>query len=206
MSTSKHIAQSRSDLTDWLLHLSHGPEDWPLGYPGAPKEGLYRILFQRRVAASKQRQIVRFDAAGAACFYGVPHWAWPQLVDTNPSGRRGYGIMVMKSVFERLGGEPVIYDKSRDGAEFHPSRHYRLVVHDPVAGIDWSHEKEFRFRGDFDLNATPCWAPVVETNVDAAELYRTFSDLASVWSLEAFSTTSNGWINRPTTLAYSALH
>ena len=175
-------ALSRSDLSQFLIHLTKDHFTY-----GNSFDVLRSILSMRKVEASKVEYLVRYDQVGAACFYDVPPQNWQHLVSTNPNGRKGYGIIVDKTDFWLKGGRPVIYTDYKDLDYWPILERYRLsylnLSREPNPPSDWTHEREWRFRGDFILNGD-YWCPCVEKLMDANSIFCEYKDVYWVYILE----------------------
>lgn len=154
-----HKAKARSDLSEYLIHLTKGDNAFFT---------LVNILQERQIRPSQVEHVTRFWPQGAACFYDVPPWYWPELVNTNPSNRLAFGVIVEKTSFWRAGGRPAIYTEHSEPSLWPENERYRLCHADltRTSGvIDWMHEREWRFRGRFPLDASEnqsvSWWPMV---------------------------------------------
>ncbi|MDP2316552.1 MAG: hypothetical protein Q8P41_26905 [Pseudomonadota bacterium] len=181
---------SREDLSYSVVHLCK--DDYA-------KSTLWQILRDRRINASTKQEIVDADPLGAACFYDAPR-RLDSIIETNPSKRRGYGIIVGKKDLWRVGGRPVIYTDPRDGAfDRWPTRErFRLVRTRPdrKPPVDWMHEREWRTRGPLDLTKITIWHPCVSLRSEVQELAQAFPDIDFIESIEggAFFEVSGGEI------------
>ena len=189
-------ALSREDLSQWLIHLSHG--SWENGMWSDPKAAMMNIVREGRIRASQREEIRKYEPIGAACLYDVPPPAWPKLVETNPNGRRGYGLIVYKRAFWHLGGRPAIYDHDPGRPAWPEDQRFRLIrtnlTRQPEP-VDWTHEREWRFRGDLNLNVIlgaeyGCWwLPCVERDAECAEVFAAFP-VHTIYSMETGRTIS----------------
>lgn len=180
-------ANDRADLSSALIHLTRDV----FGGPAAPQV-LEMIVTQGTVNASLQEQITRYDQQGAACFYDVPYQNWNKLIQTNTNGRRGYGVVVMKPDFWRVGGRPVIYTDNPNNGQWPDNERYRLVWTDLTRKpypVDWMHEREWRIRGPLKLFAQGRrfidWWPCVPNPQEAARLLEAFTWLHEVYDLQS---------------------
>jgi hypothetical protein len=184
-------ALTRDDLSQMLIHLSCGGSVNRMWVE--PKAAMMNILREGRIRASERDEIRKYDPAGAACLYDVPWQNWQKVVETNPNKRRGYGLIVSKNAFWYLGGRPAIYDSDPGGLAWPEAQRYRLIWTDlnRQPPVDWTHEREWRIRGDLNLDAMGTvkarhcwWAPCVERDADCAEVFATFPDVYQVYSME----------------------
>jgi hypothetical protein len=189
-------AISRDDLSPYLLHLS-----WGTGVDAGsltPPQVLRSIIREWKVRSSLRPDIVNNDVRGAACFYDVPLQQWQRLVETNPTGRRPYGLIVERNVFWQKGGRPAIYTDAPhlgwpDGERF---RLIRTELNRPDQPVDWMHEREWRFPGPLTLDGPRLqwWWPCVLTVEEAHSLMREFyPKIYSVYAFEAGCTINRQW-------------
>ena len=182
-------ALSRDDLSQWLVHLAKATV--VDGKLLLPFDVMRTILRTGRVLASTVESIARYDPVGAACLYEVPPQNWSELVDTNPNGRRGYGLIVSKSAFWYKGGRPAIYTDEPDSVAWPVEERYRLIATDlnrQPKPLDWTHEREWRLRGNFMFDRLPTtgawWWPCVEKVKDAQITFREFVGVHSIYIME----------------------
>ncbi|WP_377190736.1 hypothetical protein [Ruegeria meonggei] len=169
-------ALNRDDISQWLVHFTKQ------GWSGSQLEPadvvLRRIINSRSVQASKADAITRYHPSGAACFYDVPPQNWTELIQTNPSGRQPYGIIVSKAAFWARGGRPAIYTENPLNPMWPQNERFRLITTalDQPNPIDWTHEREWRVPGDLPLDFQSLWWwPCVAQIRDALLLFRDFS-------------------------------
>ncbi len=184
-------ALSRDDLSQGLVHFTKPDLSIGLGTPAF--DVLRNIIVSGRVWPSKIEPITRNDPAGAACFYEVPPQNWEELIATNPNARQPYGMIVDKTSFWLLGGRPAIYTED-SGSQDWPERHrYRLITTNLIRlprPIDWTHEREWRIRGELVLG--PPWGdpprswswPCVKAVRDCQLLYREFIHLHQIYLMD----------------------
>lgn len=181
-------ALQRGDLSQVVVHLSCGGVTASDGSRLTAHQVLYSILSEFRIRASARECVTKFEPAGATCFYDIPPALLTQLIETNPNGRRGYGVMVAKTALWRAGGRPAIYDGHPDSGAWPVGERYRLIWTDlnrHPDPVDWTHEREWRFRGDLDLASLQgWWWPCVEADADCEHLFRTFPHVRSAYSLQ----------------------
>jgi hypothetical protein len=176
-------ASSRSDLSQVLVHFTKEKIIDPLTPNMQPLDVLHKILIEGKVVASTENYIKLYEPKGAACFYDVPYQNWPQLIETNPSGRRGYGIIVDKGDFWRKGGRPAIYTEIPESPEWPSSEKYRLskfYLYNNTHISDWTHEREWRICSDFIIENVRWW-PCVEKIIDAQDIFKKYNAIHTIY-------------------------
>lgn len=182
-------ALNRSDVSSWLLHLTR-PRWEKDGRVVSSFDVLTEIVNSRVLRASLRSEITSREQLGATCFYDVPPSAWTQLVETNPSGRTGHGVLVHKTALWAMGGRPAIYTEQSTPELWPAAERYRIIHTDLARNppIDWTHEREWRLRGNLDLSAwsgTVWWWLCVDTIECARECFRRWSGEFQVFVLQA---------------------
>lgn len=88
-----------------------------------------------------------------------------------------YGIAVSKKWLFEKGGRPVIYDHPDAFASLPEEQKYRFVSYDPLRGIDFTWEREWRINVDY-LELDPSGTLViVPTSEEAFQFVYEFADL-----------------------------
>lgn len=174
-------AVSRLDHSHYVLHLTR--DRWSLESGTATmtpaKKALYEIINSGLIKASTCTAITHYAPEGAVCFYDVPYQFWPSLVETNPSGRRGYGILVWKQMLWGLGGRPAIYTEDCSADVWPEKERFRLIATNLTRAdkpLDWTHEHEWRLPKALDLRQPGAlwWWACVSTQEDAIEFFQYF--------------------------------
>ncbi|MAM85818.1 MAG: hypothetical protein CME36_00730 [unclassified Hahellaceae] len=147
----------RSDLSTSLIHLTKP----------RPKLGvvdvMFRILKERTIRGSSTENGFINGECTAVCFQDAPvHavsqncWFEQKLRETNEQTKRRYvpsGFLFHKQEIYIKGGRPAIYDKTTEAKQYLPkSEWWRIVnfdISNDEAFIDWTHEREWRIKGDF---------------------------------------------------------
>ncbi|SHO50083.1 hypothetical protein [Desulfopila aestuarii] len=182
------LAFSRSDLSQWLVHFCKEVivNNKKLDHFGS----LLNILEADEIYASCSEPIRRYNTFGACCFYDIPLSNYHEVIKTNPSDRRGYGIIVDKIILWHLGGRPVIYTDNTTSINWPESERYRLVYTDlkKVPPVDWTHEREWRIQGNLKLMYFECnrswWWPCVENEIDSKTIFKKFPNIDEVYVIE----------------------
>ena len=153
----------RSDISIGLVHLTKGNEE--LNAFGV----LMKILKEQKLVASGN-QIVNGKQRGficgnqpVVCFQDVPLFSLSenilleqQIHSENPSSTIRYtpfGLRFDKRYIYKNGGRPVIYESTDIAKKFLPPEEYwrivKLGLENDENIIDWTHEREWRIKGDF---------------------------------------------------------
>ena len=158
----------RSDISMGLVHLTKGNEKLN------SFQVLMKILKEQKLIGSTNQTIngvLRGFICGnepVVCFQDVPLFSLSENIlleqqihsDTPkvPIRYTAFGLRFDKRYIFQKGGRPVIYEKTEVAKKFLPNDEYWRIVKldlDNVDNIiDWTHEREWRIKGDFsfDLN------------------------------------------------------
>ncbi|WP_394202144.1 hypothetical protein [Shewanella waksmanii] len=157
--TTKHWRKrysQRTDLTTGLVHLTRAEDD------NAMVKLIYKILSEKKLIGSTTTGGFIVGNDSAVCFQDTPLnaicqnvWFEQKYREVNPKAKRRYsscGFMFAKTDIYCQGGRPVIYDKTVDAkAYLAESEWWRIVnldLSNPNNIIDWTHEREWRLKGD----------------------------------------------------------
>ena len=148
----------RSDISLALIHLT--------GTRGDVKaiDALISILSERRIRASGNAGYVK-GGNPAACFTEMPLSAIHPLVQRSKASKHPYdfyGIVMHKSNGFSQGARPVIYLPDNEAAWIPEQEQWRHVRFE-YGAVDFSHEREWRSRGDFVLKGDFGFYVVVES-------------------------------------------
>lgn len=156
----------RSDISAGLVHLTK--ENEQLKAFGV----LMKILKEQKIVGSTN-QVVNGHSRGficgnasVVCFQDVPLFSLSenilleqQMHSDNPSSPTRYtpyGLRFDKRYVYQNGGRPVIYEKTSVAKKFLPEEEYwrivKLDLDDDNNIIDWTHEREWRIKGDFNFS------------------------------------------------------
>jgi hypothetical protein len=159
----KRLAE-RTDLTTQLMHLTKGSND--------PKDensvvnNLLKIISDKKLIGSDTDGGFICGPNRAVCFQDTPLYSLMQNVyyekKLRDSGQQtkvrylGWGLLFPKRAIFIKGGRPVIYDKTNEAKDYLPeSQWWRIVnlnLENKDSLIDWTHEREWRIKGDFEFN------------------------------------------------------
>lgn len=158
----------RSDISMGLVHLTKGNDKLN------SFQVLMKILKEQKLIGSTNQTIngvPRGFICGnepVVCFQDVPLFSLSENIlleqqmhsdtPTAPIRYTAFGLRFDKRYIFQKGGRPVIYEKTEVAKKFLPNDEYWRIVKldlDNVDNIiDWTHEREWRIKGDFsfDLN------------------------------------------------------
>lgn len=160
----KRIAR-RSDISMGLVHLTKGN-----GNLSALKV-LMKILREQKLVGSLN-QVVNGTQRGficgtqpVVCFQDVPLHSLSENVlfeqqiraeePNSPVRYTAFGLRFDKRYVFQKGGRPVLYEKTDVAKRFLPQDEYwrivKLDLDDERYIIDWTHEREWRIKGDFEF-------------------------------------------------------
>ena len=168
--TLARIRAARTDITDWLIHWTHDNWDYSEDYPQQVFAGdvLEKILADGWLTPSFSKRGKGSTVYGpdpAVCFteQTLADFARSVLARGNQQKATMYGVAIPKLKMFQGGGRPVIYgmhaadeltfghpgyDKDRrnlNPVQLPYHEQYRYVVF-ALPGIDWSHEREWRWK------------------------------------------------------------
>lgn len=180
----KDIYSIRFDLSLILWHLTK--PNTVSGETRTPFQIIKKILESRIIKGSNSYV---FGSENVVSFMDVPLYLLPQVIrareeyNENPSFTYDtYGIGIDKREVYLKGGRPIIYldDKTRQ-AILKEEDYWRCVTFDLTednqAGlIDWSHEREWRVKGDFKLEQPDKTIVIVKDLKEIEELKKEFQD------------------------------
>lgn len=148
---------SRTDMSMYLTHLTKGTDKMNA------LEVLLKILNEKKLKSTCDTGFINGEKP-VVCFQDIPFSSIAQNVKheqierVNLGGKIRYealGIAFDKSMIFKLGGRPVIYEKTifaKGILSF--NEHWRIVnldYSDDEAYIDWTHEREWRILDDFNF-------------------------------------------------------
>lgn len=139
---------ARSDITKVLVHLTREANDL------SSFEILLQILTDGKLKGSNNNGFIK-GSQSATCFTEAPlsalkHFATDESESHN-ARYRFYGIAISKETAFKQGARPVIYLPDNE-AEWIPDTERWRHVRFEQGKVDWTHEREWRSRGDFDLS------------------------------------------------------
>ncbi|MDP2365235.1 MAG: DUF2971 domain-containing protein, partial [Ignavibacteria bacterium] len=149
----------RSDLSAHLIHLTRKNK------AETTDMVLYQILKSRKLLGSSTSSGFIIGDEKAVCFQDIPIYSICQNILTeqnmklkNANVKLRYqpmGLAFKKDYVFNKGGRPAIYDKTDNAKYYLPKSEWWRIVNmdfsDPNNIIDWSHEREWRVKGDFQF-------------------------------------------------------
>lgn len=156
----------RSDISIGLVHLTKENEELN------SFQVLMKILKEQKIVGSTNK-IVNGHQRGficgndaVVCFQDVPLFSLSenilleqQMHSENPSSQIRYdafGLRFNKRYIFQNGGRPVIYEKTNIAKSFLSQEEYWRIVKLDLDNdeniIDWTHEREWRIKGDFKFS------------------------------------------------------
>lgn len=170
------VPVKRADFSQGLVHLTRDRlqnlEDEIDA--ASPFEVLKEILASGVIRGSGNSGYVK-GALPAACFSEIPlsavhQFASPPNVPFGPSVRyRFYGIAISKKACFAAGGRPVIYLPDSE-TDWIPADQKWRVVRFEHGLVDFTHEREWRVRGDLQLAKLPGMYLLVWSASEASEV------------------------------------
>ena len=166
----------RSDFIQGLVHLTRERHEYDdataqIKQVASPFEVLKEILGSGKIRASGNGGFVK-GTQRAVCFSEVPLSAVSEFA--SPAGEenaryRFYGVSLSKKAVFAAGGRPVIYLPDKEGDWIPPEQKWRHVRFEHGI-VDFTHEREWRSLGDFDLTKVPGLYVLVWTATEAKEI------------------------------------
>ena len=176
----------------YLIHFTRScPGPWPgqsiydyyrsvdENHEGAGHSGfdtLKRILREARIRGSNRlirggQNVVSLTACNINELNDLITWR-PGLIRWT---MEPYGIAFDRDILEEFGAEPVIYGDDGDRLGLSSGDRYRFQFHDPP-DTDWSHEKEWRLKGDLAFMDVPAESIriIVSSEEEAREIRKKF--------------------------------
>lgn len=152
--------KDRSDITGHVTHLTRFSNT-----QGNKLENLIKILKDRKLNGSSSSNGFVNGRNSAVCFQEAPIYGVSQNVYHEQQNRTEFRSKVRydaiglsfpkKYVFEK-GGRPVFYENTAVAKEILPPEEwYRIVnfdLNNDEKIIDWTHEREWRIKGDFEFD------------------------------------------------------
>lgn len=139
---SAQFQMYRDDLSNKLIHLTSDKE------AKSGEQIFYDILNSGTLIGSSNTIRGGFKCI---CFSEAPISKIGLFLSRENSIRTKYspfGVMFDKKYMFNLGARPVIYQPDKEFVQLNPDIQYRHVIFDPNNGIDWTWEREWRYKAD----------------------------------------------------------
>ncbi|MDC5822206.1 hypothetical protein OPW19_20535 [Vibrio europaeus] len=147
----------RSDLSIGVVHLTRETEEHEMA------SLMFKILAERTLIGSTTQQGFIVGGSSAVCFQDVPlnsvcqnTWFEQKLRESGQSNKVRYapcGFWFPKTYVYNYGGRPVIYDRTDLAKQYLPYEEWWRIVNFDLSDdehiLDWTHEREWRVKGDF---------------------------------------------------------
>jgi len=150
--------RNRSDISTYITHLTKESGNLD-GF-----QVLRKILTEKKIIGSNQNGFI-IGESRAVCFqdiplYGVCQNTFHEQVNRAELGGtlryRPLGITFPKEYLFNKGARPVIYEQKNKAKEILPAEEWWRIVNydlsDQNSIIDWTHEREWRIKDDFDFD------------------------------------------------------
>jgi len=156
----KNRLTDRSDLSTSLVHLTKE------GNSTTVIENLFKILNEKKLNGSTTQTGFIIGPNSAVCFQDTPFYGVAQNIlfeqkinkENNISKvrYRAVGLAFEKEYVFNKGGRPVLYEKTAQAKSILPQEEWWRIVNFDLSNqssiIDWTHEREWRCKNDFDFD------------------------------------------------------
>ncbi|PFJ80495.1 DUF2971 domain-containing protein [Bacillus cereus] len=154
----------RSDMSTYLIHLTKGVYDENGEQINSALEVLNKILNDKKIVGSTTESGYIIGKNKAVCFQDMPLSGVCQNIlfeqeRTEQRSQRRYvaaGLAFSKDYIYSKGGRPVFYEQKDIAKELLDEDEWWRIVNlnldDSNNYIDWTHEREWRLKGDFEFD------------------------------------------------------
>lgn len=185
--------KNRSDITLTLTHLTREQLQGD-GTKLSSIDVLLKILKEQKIIGSLRTGYIH-GKHPAVCFQESPQYDIAQNIIHESEYREELGgkvryssnglIFVKKYVYLK-GGRPVIYENINDAKKMLPEEEWwRIVSHnldDKQNIVDWTHEREWRVKGDFEFELSAAYILL-----GSSKAYKEFINKAEVEILKSIA-------------------
>lgn len=161
--------KERSDITAHLTHLTKS--ELPIF---DDVDTLIKILRERKITGSTTDKGFIIGDNPAVCFQEAPLYGVCQNVYHEQQNRKelggksryhAVGLSFRKDYVFNHGGRPVLYEKTELAKQMLPRDEWWRIVNFNLENqdkiIDWTHEREWRIKGDFTFDITEAYALLI---------------------------------------------
>lgn len=163
MSYTKHDwterLRNRSDMSGYLYHLTRKTDEMNA------TDILIKILNERKIVGSTTQSGFIVGSEKAVCFqdttpYGLSQNTFHEqkLFENKKATKMRYnpiGLAFEKKYVYDNGGRPVFYEETETAKQILPEDEWWRIVNFDLSNsdkiIDWTHEREWRIKGDFEF-------------------------------------------------------
>jgi len=162
----------RPDLSPFIVHLTKASAT------GSAFDNLLSILEDGEIHGSSKTKGFIKGPNKATCFMDIPLHSLKYVINKSNTDRKSprygsCGILVSKNFAYNSGARPVLYLSGQELSDLKiPTReHWRVVRFEGVSNqaIGWSHEREWRIKGNLKLPPEPLTV-FVKNSVQASKL------------------------------------
>jgi len=209
----------RRDVGELLFHFTRTPEEATVSWstPGGGEATttssalavLTKILYEGALRGTSTwtygQKCVCFTEAPITEFNSVFSLVAIAASQQERPRYEPYGVAVNKKWLFEKGGRPVIYDEPDAFQSLSRDLQYRFVPYNPLKGVDFTWEREWRIKTDA-LRLDPRQALVIVPTADEAfQLVYELAEIKADWDVEGSSGEGyiSGFVHAPRWLAVS---
>ncbi|PEE65311.1 DUF2971 domain-containing protein [Bacillus thuringiensis] len=179
----------RTDISSYLVHLTKGKFDNRGKRLKSAQRVLQEILESKTLKGSTTKSGYINGPNSAVCFQDMPlsgvcqNTLFEQLRNQEEAQRRyvPIGIAFPKHYVYQKGGRPVLYEKKEIAKKILPQEEWWRIVNfdldDEENIIDWTHEREWRTKGDFEFDLKEATILLVNHNAYESFMNSTKEDI-----------------------------
>lgn len=212
----QRIRLVRRDMGNLLFHFTRTPEEkfvvvktrtGELSMSSSAYSVLNKILYEESLRGSSKwtygKNCICFTEAPIIEFNSI--FALNEIASSIKERPRyePFGIAVPKKWLYGKGGRPAIYDHPSNINLLPDELKYRFVPYDPVNGIDYTWEREWRLNADFLKLDPKHTLVVVPTSKDAFKIVYEFADMEADYDYADGESYIAGVYHKPKWLAVS---
>lgn len=171
------MRSARRDITNSLIHMT-GDRESQSGL--CAEDALCSIIKNKVIRSSKLSGFIR-DGHNATCFTQMPFSSLKVFVDTHLGSKRFsyFGIVMSRGSGWAGGARPVIYLPKAEAIWIPREETWRHVTLD--RNTDWTHEREWRCKGNFLLGGYSVY--IIVPDQEAEQRIRTKVGVDTDWIL-----------------------
>ena len=154
----------RPDITRALIHLTG---DRTSSEGCSAEQALQSILDEGKIRGSGSTGFIK-GMNTATCFTEMPLSSLKYFIKTSLAKHKYkyYGIAIPKTKGWAIGARPVIYLPDEEAEWIPPEEKWRHVRFEHDNHIDFTHEREWRCKGDFDLTGSGIYVIVPDKDTE----------------------------------------